>query len=54
MSKDSSTNSYQDSKEKLQKKVRERCHCLSKEEKEKKDNMVAKNLKISQKMKNKG
>ena len=55
MSKDSTAKYYQNNKDKLQKKARERYQSLSKGEKEKKkiDNMVANNAKIYQKMKNK-
>ena len=54
MSKDSSAKYYQDNKERLQKKARERYQSLSKEEKEKKsNNTVMNNTKIYEKMKNK-
>ena len=53
MSKDSSTDYYQNNKERLQRKALERRKSHSKEEKEKRDNMVASNTKIYQKMKNK-
>ena len=46
MSKDSSAKYYQDNKERLQKKARERYQSLSKEEKEKNNNMVANKTKI--------
>ena len=46
MSKDSSAKYYQDNKERLQKKARERYQSLSKEEKEKNDNMVVNKTKI--------
>ena len=52
--KDSSAKYYQNNKERLKKKARERYQSISKEEKEKNDNMVAKVTKIYQKMKNKG
>ena len=42
-----------ENKERLQKKARERYQNLSKEEKEKNDNMVVNVIKISQKMKKK-
>ena len=42
---------YQENKEKLQKKARERCQILSKEEKEKNNNMVVNVTKICQKKK---
>ena len=53
MSKDSSAKHYQNDKERLQKKGHERYQNLSKEEKEKSDNMVVNNTKIYLKMKNK-
>ena len=43
---------YQENKERLQNKARERYQNLSKKENEKTNNMVAKVTKISQKMKN--
>ena len=54
MFKDSSAKYYHDNKEKLQKKALERYQSLSKEEKEKSNNMGMNNIKISLKMKNKG
>ena len=51
MSKNLSAKYYQENKERLQKKARERYQNLSKEEKEKSDNMVMNVTKISQKMK---
>ena len=45
-------NIIEDNKDRQQRKSRERYQTLSKEEKE--NNMVVKNTKISQKMKNKG
>ena len=48
-----SAKNYQENKERLQKKARERYQNLSKEEKEKNDNMVVNVTKISQKRKNK-
>ena len=51
MSKNLSSNYYQENKERLQKKARERYQNLSKEEKEKGNNMVVNVTKISQKMK---
>ena len=48
-----SAKNYQENKERLQKKARERYQSLSKEEKEKNDNMVVNVTKISQKRKNK-
>ena len=53
MSKNLSGKYYQENKERLQKKVRERYQNLSKEENEKSDNMIEKVTKISQKMKKK-
>ena len=53
MSKNLSAKYYQENKERLQKKARERYKNLLKEEKEKKDNVVVNVTKISQKMKNK-
>ena len=53
MSKNSSTKYYQDNKKTLQKRDRERYQTLSKEEKEKNNNMAVNDTKISQKMKNK-
>ena len=53
MSKDSSVKYYQNNKERLQKKAREKYQILSKEEKDKSDNMVLIDIKISQNMKNK-
>ena len=53
MSKNFSAKYYQETKERLQRKARERHQNLSKEEKEKNDNMAANVTKISQKMKNK-
>ena len=53
MSKNLYTKYYQENKEKLQIKARERYQNLSKEEKEKSSNMVVNITKISQKMKNK-
>ena len=47
MTKNLSAKHYQENKERLQKKVRERCSSLSKEEKEKSDNMVLNIAKIS-------
>ena len=44
---------YQENKERLQKKARERYQDLSKEEKNKSSNMVVNVTKISKKMKNK-
>ena len=51
MSKNLSAKYYQENKERLQKKACERYQNLSKEEKEKSDNMVMKLTNISQKMK---
>ena len=51
MSKKLSTKYYQESKERLQTKAHERYQNLSKEEKEKNDNMFVNVTKISQKMK---
>ena len=53
MSKNILAKYYQESKERLQQKARERCQNLSKEEKEKSDNMFVNVTKISQKMENK-
>ena len=53
MSKSLSAKRYQDNKERLQIKARERYQNLSKEEKEIIDNMVVKVKNISQEMKNK-
>ena len=54
LSKYSSAKYYQDNKERLQRKARERYQSLSKEKKRKKSyNMVLKDTNISQKMKNK-
>ena len=53
MSKNSSTKYYQDNKKTLQKRDRERYQTLSKEEKEKNNNMAVNDTKISQKIKNK-
>ena len=53
MSKDSSVKYFQNNKERLQKKAREKYQILSKEEKDKSDNMVLIDIKISQNMKNK-
>ena len=54
ISKDSSTKYYQNNKERLQKRTRERYQTLCKEKKRKKtDNMVVKDTKIYQEMKNK-
>ena len=53
MSKTLSAKSYQENKERLQKKARERYKNLFKEEQEKSSNMVVNVTKISQKMKNK-
>ena len=53
MSKHFSAKYYQESKERLQEKARERYQNLSKEEKEKSDNMLVNVTKISQKMENK-
>ena len=53
MSKDSSVKYYQNNKERLQKKAREKYQILSKEEKDKSDNMVLIDIKVSQNMKNK-
>ena len=54
MSKNLSTKYYQENKERLQNKARETYQELSKEEKEKSDNMVVNLTKVSQKIKNKG
>ena len=51
MSKDLSAKYYQNNKERLQKEGRKRYQSLSKEEKEKSNNMVVNDTKISQKMK---
>ena len=51
MSKNSSAKYYQDNKERLQKKTIERYQNLSKEEKEKINNMILNGTKISQEMK---
>ena len=53
MSKNLSAKYFQVNKERLQKKARERYQNLSREEKEKSNNMVVNATKISQKMKNK-
>ena len=53
MSKNLSAKNYQENKEKLQKKAHERYQNLSKEEKEKRDNMAMNNTKIYLKKKNK-
>ena len=53
MSKDSSAKYYEDNKERLQKKARERYQSFSKEEKEKSDDMVMSYTKIYLKKKNK-
>ena len=53
MSKNLSTKYYQEYKERQPKKARERYQNLSKEEKEKSNNMVVEDTKIYQKMKNK-
>ena len=53
MSENWSAKYCQENKEKLQKKARERYQNLAKEEKEKKNNLVVKVTKISQKRKNK-
>ena len=53
MSKNLSAKYYQENKERLQKKARERYQDLSKEEKNKSSNMVVNVTKISKKMKNK-
>ena len=53
MSKNLSGKYYQENKERLQKKACERYQNLSKEEKEKNNNMVVNVTKISQRMKNK-
>ena len=53
MSKDLSAKYYQNNKERLQKKARERYQSLSKKKKKKSDNMVVNDTKIYQKMKNK-
>ena len=52
-SKDSLVRYYQKNKERLRKRARERYQNLSKEE-EKNNNMVVNDIKIPQKMKNKG
>ena len=49
----SSAKYYQNNKEKLQKKARERYQSTSKEEKEKADSMVVNDTKVYQNMKNK-
>ena len=51
MSKNLSAKYYQENKERMQKKSHEKCQNLSKEEKEKSNNMVVNDTKISQKMK---
>ena len=53
MSKSSSAKYYQENRKRVQKKAPERYQYLSKEEKEKSDNMVMNVTKIFQKMKNK-
>ena len=53
MFKYSSAKYYQNNKEKLQKKARERYQSPSKEEKEKTDSMVVNDTKVYQNMKNK-
>ena len=53
MSKDSSAKYYEDNKERLQKKARQRYQSFSKEEKEKSDEMVMSYTKIYLKKKNK-
>ena len=53
MSKNSSAKYYQNNKERLQKKSRERYQSLSIEEKKESDNMVVNDTKIYPKMKNK-
>ena len=53
MSKDFSAKYYQDNKERLGKKAIKRYQTLSKEEKEKNNNMALNSTKIYQKMKNK-
>ena len=53
MSKDSSAKYYEDNKERLQKKARQRYQSFSKEEKEKSDEMVMSYTKICLKKKNK-
>ena len=52
MSKDSSTKSYQNKKQSLQKKPRKKYRSQFEEEKQKKDNIDANGIQISQKMKN--
>ena len=54
MSKDSSARYSQKNKEKIKKKSRERHQNLSEEEKTKSEHTVVNDLRISQKMKNKG
>ena len=53
MSKDSSAKYFQNNKESLQKKARERYQSLSQKEKKKSNNMVVNYTKIYEKMKNK-
>ena len=53
MSKDSSAKYYQNNKERLQKKSREKYRSLSEEEKTRRDNMAANNINISLKIKSK-
>ena len=53
MSKDSSAKYYQNDKERLQQKARERYQSLSKEKNKSCNNMVVNDTKIYQKMKNK-
>ena len=53
ISKNASAKYYQENKERLQKKARERCQNLSKDGREKNNNMMVNIIKISQKMKNK-
>ena len=53
MTKNSSAKYYQDNKERLHKKAHERHQSLFEEENEKSNNMFVKDIKISQKMKNK-
>ena len=53
MSKNLSAKYYQENKERMQKKSHEKYQSLSKEEKEKSNNMVVNDTKISQKMKKK-
>ena len=50
MSKDSSAKYYQNDKERLQKKLFKRYQSLSKEQKEKSDNMVVNDTKVYQKI----